>query len=396
MSADQNAYYFLEKFSVHGQFPNVPEASFIAAPELIPPYPLTSSDPRVFMPLPMMSQPVPAVISPNIRPQMSLPPALAPMSSGIGFVRPHMHLLMSTVPPYASTVPTLMPRGPPLMPSIPAIMNPAMVPSMQPLPMPLAIPPQIPHPVMGPGFYNAPVPLPMTGAPVSPVESYPGMPYPVLYPIPAFENFRIGEGGIVPPTSEPYTVPLVDTPLNPSKERRRFFSISYFPLLSKFYLISNLFSFLFPYERERNKLLARKTRQKKKVETENLKDRIAALALENEKLRTIIHTDIPQLSAAQLIQSDVSLPDNVHQLLKQMISIEEKSILTELSMKQKSFCIVNPVAKGSPIVYVSPGFLTLTGYSREECIGKNCRFLQGPETDKIEVSYQSIMLIFIN
>lgn len=97
----------------------------------------------------------------------------------------------------------------------------------------------------------------------------------------------------------------------------------------------------------------------------------------------------------ELIQSDVSLPDNVHQLLKQMISVEEKTIMTELSMKQKSFCIVNPVAKDSPIVYVSPGFLHLTGYSREECIGKNCRFLQGPETDKIEVSFSKCLTLYI-
>ncbi|MDF9842299.1 MULTISPECIES: PAS domain S-box protein [unclassified Paenibacillus] len=34
-----------------------------------------------------------------------------------------------------------------------------------------------------------------------------------------------------------------------------------------------------------------------------------------------------------------------------------------------------------PIIYANPGFTKLTGYAREEIIGHNCRFLQGPDTD---------------
>jgi PAS domain S-box-containing protein len=33
------------------------------------------------------------------------------------------------------------------------------------------------------------------------------------------------------------------------------------------------------------------------------------------------------------------------------------------------------------ITYVNPAFLELTGYSEEECLGRNCSFLQGPKTD---------------
>ena len=38
---------------------------------------------------------------------------------------------------------------------------------------------------------------------------------------------------------------------------------------------------------------------------------------------------------------------------------------------------------GIPIVYVSPSFELLTGYTAAEVIGKNCRFLQGEDTDQI-------------
>lgn len=34
-----------------------------------------------------------------------------------------------------------------------------------------------------------------------------------------------------------------------------------------------------------------------------------------------------------------------------------------------------------PLIFINDGFQHLTGYSREEVLGKNCRFLQGPDTN---------------
>lgn len=40
----------------------------------------------------------------------------------------------------------------------------------------------------------------------------------------------------------------------------------------------------------------------------------------------------------------------------------------------------------NPIVFANHAFQTLTGYARAEIIGRNCRFLQGPDTDRAVVA----------
>lgn len=46
-----------------------------------------------------------------------------------------------------------------------------------------------------------------------------------------------------------------------------------------------------------------------------------------------------------------------------------------------SMIITDPRKPDNPIVFANDSFLRLTGYAREEVIGRNCRFLQGPDTD---------------
>eukprot|EP00798_Chlamydomonas_sp_ICE-L_P013927 gene13927-19857_t len=56
-------------------------------------------------------------------------------------------------------------------------------------------------------------------------------------------------------------------------------------------------------------------------------------------------------------------------------------LATTVERIQQSFCIADPSIPDCPIVFASDAFLDLTGFQRHEVLGRNCRFLQGPETD---------------
>lgn len=49
------------------------------------------------------------------------------------------------------------------------------------------------------------------------------------------------------------------------------------------------------------------------------------------------------------------------------------------------FVLTDPAKADNPIVYASDGFVKVTGYSRNEIIPRNCRFLQGAHTDQSAV-----------
>ena len=48
--------------------------------------------------------------------------------------------------------------------------------------------------------------------------------------------------------------------------------------------------------------------------------------------------------------------------------------------------ITDPHQPDNPIIFVNDAFLKLTGYAREDLMGKNCRFLQGPGTNRDDVT----------
>jgi len=50
------------------------------------------------------------------------------------------------------------------------------------------------------------------------------------------------------------------------------------------------------------------------------------------------------------------------------------------------FCLSDPTIKDCPIVYASEEFYRTTRYSRDDVLGRNCRFLQGPKTNRTTIA----------
>ena len=63
------------------------------------------------------------------------------------------------------------------------------------------------------------------------------------------------------------------------------------------------------------------------------------------------------------------------------LSLLEKAIAASSS----SILIADASRADRPIIYCNPAFEKLTGYTSEEVIGRNCGFLQGPDTDRAQL-----------
>lgn len=66
-----------------------------------------------------------------------------------------------------------------------------------------------------------------------------------------------------------------------------------------------------------------------------------------------------------------------------------------LNRSQVAAVVTDPQQPDHPIVYANKRFEELTGYSNEEIIGQNCRFLQGDKTykqaiDKMRTGIQNL------
>lgn len=69
------------------------------------------------------------------------------------------------------------------------------------------------------------------------------------------------------------------------------------------------------------------------------------------------------------------------------MNISETNILVKaLSATQSPVTITDHRKPDNPIVYCNEAFIRLSGYTKDEIIGRNCRFLQGPDTNTTDVA----------
>lgn len=64
-----------------------------------------------------------------------------------------------------------------------------------------------------------------------------------------------------------------------------------------------------------------------------------------------------------------------------MVNFSSSILLQALDASPMGITLSDPHAEDCPLIYVNKGFCGLTGYSKAYAEGRNCRFLQGPDTN---------------
>lgn len=67
--------------------------------------------------------------------------------------------------------------------------------------------------------------------------------------------------------------------------------------------------------------------------------------------------------------------------------MDKNNLIEAASAMKNCFTLVSMLEKNQPLVYVNPEFEKLTGYTRADVVGRNCRFLQGEQTFRPAVDH---------
>ena len=146
--------------------------------------------------------------------------------------------------------------------------------------------------------------------------------------------------------------------------------------------------------RQRNREHAKRSRVRKKFMLESLQGQVRQLQKENQTLRMIVQEHIPEHSMKIIADCctqnplfndpDAEAAEKKPEALAKNDELERQdfSLIRSLASGQKCFVLSDPKLPDNPIIFASEGFYQLTGYTSKEVLGRNCRFLQGPGTDK--------------
>jgi PAS domain S-box-containing protein len=83
-----------------------------------------------------------------------------------------------------------------------------------------------------------------------------------------------------------------------------------------------------------------------------------------------------------LVETSPSSIDRGNQLERRSSEELRRMLNRAVTASSNGILITDPNLPDNPIVYVNPAFEKTTGYSMEEAIGRNCRFLQGGDRDQ--------------
>jgi len=286
----------------------------------------------------------------------------------------------SYMPSLAPTIPTPVPLAPAPAPLAPSPIAPAPAP-LAPAPAPLA---PAPAPLTAPKTTVRSEISPMSAAPI-PLTAPPIPPaVPAAHSITLHQHKRPRIDASVP-------IPVMQQPLKST-------SSSGTVTASRNQIMQHLAprssrqksQAQIDRRRERNRILARRTRLRKKFFFESLQKDVTDLQKENLALKEIVRAKIDQNEAKSILE-DCKANEGIPSIVSEqcgdpsLLDRHDFNLYNSIQRSQQCFVISDPSLQDNPIVYASNDFLTLTGYSREEMLGRNCRFLQGAETSKEKV-----------
>jgi PAS domain S-box-containing protein len=67
-------------------------------------------------------------------------------------------------------------------------------------------------------------------------------------------------------------------------------------------------------------------------------------------------------------------------------TVRQDIFFAAVQMSRMPMCLSDPAQPDNPIIFCNQAFEQLTGYGWDEVVGRNCRFLQGAETDQAAVA----------
>ena len=74
------------------------------------------------------------------------------------------------------------------------------------------------------------------------------------------------------------------------------------------------------------------------------------------------------------------------EIQSEKLRLQVDDLITKTEVLDKApfgVLLADPNKVDMPVVYVNDAFIKITGYARNEVLGKNCRFLQGPDTERL-------------
>lgn len=115
---------------------------------------------------------------------------------------------------------------------------------------------------------------------------------------------------------------------------------------------------------------------------------MAQLSSENDALKQVLSQRISnKMRIAQLEGGGptCSVISQNPEVATSILGNSDFSLIKAIQAAQRSFVITDPSLPDNPIIFASKGFLDMCGYRLEEVLGRNCRFLQGPDTDPEQI-----------